>query len=122
MSCPSKRTQPALGAISPVSWPISVVLPAPFGPMTACSSPGTISSMMLSEATTPPNVLVRPSTRSSGSAMAGAREQAVDPAAGEQHDEQEQRTDDDRPVFGDPGQRLLEHQQRDRADHRPDHR
>ena len=39
MSRPSKRMRPASGAISPASWPISVVLPAPLGPMMACSSP-----------------------------------------------------------------------------------
>ena len=34
MSRPSKRMRPASGASSPESWLISVVLPAPFGPIT----------------------------------------------------------------------------------------
>src|SRR5215471_16639757 len=34
-SRPSKRMRPASAAISPASWPIRVVLPAPFGPMMA---------------------------------------------------------------------------------------
>ena len=41
ISRPSKRMLPASGAISPASWLTSVVLPAPLGPMTACTSPGT---------------------------------------------------------------------------------
>ena len=75
MSRPSKRMRPASGAISPVSWPISVVLPAPFGPMMACSSPRGTSSAMSSEATTPPKRLLRPSICSSGSGTAQPRQQ-----------------------------------------------
>ena len=39
MSRPSKTMLPASGASSPESWLMSVVLPAPLGPMTACISP-----------------------------------------------------------------------------------
>src|SRR5215813_1907847 len=119
ISCPSKRMHPASGAISPASWPIKVVLPAPFGPMMACSSQGSTSSVMSSEATTPPKRLVRRSTRRSGSATAEPRQNGVDPAARIEHDQQDQRTQDDRPVLGDAGERLLQHQERDCADHRP---
>jgi hypothetical protein len=35
---------PPCGGNCPVSWLISVVLPAPFGPMIACSSPLATSS------------------------------------------------------------------------------
>ena len=38
-SWPSKTMRPSSGRISPLSWLISVVLPAPLGPITACSSP-----------------------------------------------------------------------------------
>ena len=38
-SCPAKRMVPALGRNWPINWLISVVLPAPFGPMIACNSP-----------------------------------------------------------------------------------
>src|SRR5262245_46806876 len=121
MSRPSKRMRPASGASSPASWPISVVLPAPLGPMTACSSPFGTLSEIASEATTPPKRLLRPSISSMASGTARTHEQAVDAAAREQYDEQEDRADDDLPIFGDAGQRLLQHQQRHRADHGPEH-
>ena len=38
---------PEFGSNCPVSWLISVVLPAPFGPMMACSSPFATSSERL---------------------------------------------------------------------------
>src|SRR3954470_23965064 len=104
MSRPSKWMRPAFGMISPQSWPISVVLPAPFGPMMACSSPFVTSSPTLSEAITPPKRLVRPAMLSSASAMAFAlaqrpRQHAVDAAAGEQHDQQQHRPEDELPIF-----------------------
>src|SRR5688572_21145232 len=138
MSWLSKCTRPASGSISPESCPISVVLPAPFGPMMACSSPAEISSTMLSDATTPPKRLVKPSIWSIASATAAPRDQPFDAASRIDHDQQQHRTEDELPVFlrgghllagdemtGDADQmrqRLLQHQQRDRADHRPDHR
>jgi len=39
MSRPANRMHPESGVISPASCPISVVLPAPFGPMMTWSSP-----------------------------------------------------------------------------------
>src|SRR5262245_13879299 len=133
MSAPSKRMRPALGASSPVSCAMSVVFPAPFGPMTAWSSPRGTSSEIASEATTPPKRLVNASIWSSGSATGhlcirgvGLRrpreceafEQAVDAAAREQHDQEQQRAQNDLPVFGEARQHLLEHQQSDGADER----
>src|SRR3954447_25791433 len=101
MSRPSKRITPASGAISPVSCPISVLLPAPFGPMIACNSPGGIASEMPSEATTPPKRLVSPSIASSASATAHALQQAVNAAAREQHYQQEQRPEHALPILRD---------------------
>src|SRR5215470_13714695 len=98
MSRPSNRITPESGAISPVSCPIRVLLPAPFGPMMACSSPGGMASEMPSEATTPPKRLVRPSIASSASATADILQQAVDAAAREQHHQQEQRAEHDLPI------------------------
>src|SRR5262252_9680716 len=133
MSLPPKRTWPASGTSSPVSWPIKVVLPAPFGPMIACSSPRSTASEMRSEATTPPNRLVNPSISSSGSAMVGSGdesgaartvrngrplEQAGDAAARKQHDQQQQGAENDLPVLGDAGQELFQHQQADGAEQR----
>src|SRR5215475_9943378 len=101
MSRSAKRTWPESGAISPVSWPISVLLPAPFGPMMACSSPAAMSSEMPSEATTPPKRLVSRSIASSASATAPALQQPVDAAACEQHHQQEQRPEHDLPILRD---------------------
>src|SRR5688572_17977208 len=101
MSCPSNTMRPPSGAISPVSWPISVVLPAPFGPMIACSSPSGTERVMLSDATTPPKRLVRPSILSSGSITAPLHfiQKSVDAAARKEHHQNEQRTKHDLPVF-----------------------
>src|SRR5262245_45357839 len=110
MSRPAKRMLPASGAISPESWPISVVLPAPLGPMMACSSPCGTVSRMLSDATTPPKRLARPSIWSSGSATAQAREHTVDATTGEQDDEEQHRPEHDLTIL--PGLRRRRAQER----------
>src|SRR5690242_12429638 len=99
MSSPAKEMVPEFGVISPVSWPISVVFPAPFGPMMACNSPAGTDNMMPSEASTPPKRLVMPSTLSRGSATADLLQKTVDAATREQHDQEQHRTEDQRPVF-----------------------
>ena len=75
--------RPESGANWPPSWEISVVLPAPFGPMIACSSPVSTASVRSSVATTPSKRLARCSTCSSGSPWgalcADLRQQPVDP-------------------------------------------
>src|SRR6516165_2535840 len=101
MSRPANNTLPACGITWPVSWPISVVLPAPFGPMIACSSPRLTSSDTLSVATMPPKRRESFCTRSSGSVTREPPEQSDDAAAPEQHDQQQQRAHEQRPVFGD---------------------
>src|SRR5580658_4860943 len=113
---------PALGANCPVSWLISVVLPAPFGPMMACSSPLVTSSERLSVATMPPNRRTRFSTRSRGSATVKSPEQPVDAAAPEQHDQEQQRAHDQRPIFRDLRQEFLQHQINDRTQYRTEQR
>src|ERR1700675_1634257 len=107
---------PALGLSCPVSWLISVVLPAPFGPMMACNSPLATSSERLSVATMPPNRRTRFSTRSRGSATAQPPQQPDDAAAAEQHDQEQQRTHDQRPIFGELRQKFFQHEIDDRAD------
>ena len=57
MSSPAKRIVPAFGAISPESWAIAVVLPAPFGPISAWISPSATSRFRLSVAVRPPEPL-----------------------------------------------------------------
>src|SRR5215475_825521 len=101
---------PACGIRWPVSWLIRVVLPAPFGPMIACNSPRGTSSETRSVAVMPPKRRTSLSMRSKGSATVKSPEQAHDAAAPEQHDEEQQRAHDDRPIFGDRAQQLLEHQ------------
>src|SRR3984893_16386977 len=113
---------PEFGNNCPVSWLIKVVLPAPFGPMIACNSPLTTSSERWSVARIPPNRRTSLSTRSKGSATAQPPEQAHDAAAAEQHDQEQQRAHDQRPVFGDLRQRLLQQEIDDRAQHRAEQR
>ena len=102
---PPNMISPASGASNPEIWLISVVLPAPFGPITACSSPGITSSVMLSVTRRPPKFLVSPSMRSTGSATADPpqpRRDAEQPAAREHRDQHEQRPEDHLPVLGKP--------------------
>src|SRR6266403_706936 len=114
-SSPANRIVPASGARSPESWPISVVLPAPLGPMIASVSPSATSRSTPSVATRPPKRLVRPRTASSGSAIARDRagQQAPEAAARVEHDEDEQRTQDDLPVHRPRGEDVLEQEEHD---------
>src|SRR5947209_19792921 len=116
MSRPWKRRRPASGVISPASWPIKVVFPAPFGPMTACSSPSGIASEIASEAITPPKCFESSSICSSASATRSTRNETIDSAAREQHDQEEDGPENDLPVLDNGGEPLLQQQQRDGAD------
>src|SRR6202044_3660953 len=118
MSRPAKRMAPEFGCNCPVSWLISVVLPAPFGPMMACNSPFVTSSERLSVATMPPNRRTRFLTRTKGSATG----QPDDTTAPEQHDQQQQRTHDERPIFRHLRQEFFKHQINDRTQHRTEQR
>src|SRR5713101_4548241 len=122
MSAPARRMDPECGSNCPVSWLISVVLPAPFGPMIACNSPLATSSETLSVATIPPNRRTSFSTRSKGSAMAQPPQQPDNAAAPEQHDQQQQRAHDQRPVFSDLRQQFLQQQIDHGADDGPEQR
>src|SRR5947207_15608237 len=82
MSRPSKRIAPPSLPRLPEIWPMRVVLPAPFGPIRACTSPGFSSSVTSSVATTPPK---RFETFLSSS-MLLPREQARDALGSEEHD------------------------------------
>src|SRR5215475_13064876 len=106
---------PEFGVNCPVSWLISVVLPAPLGPMMACSSPGATSMERLSVATRPPKRRTRFSTRRRWSATGEPPQEAHDAAAGEQHDQQQQRAHDHRPVFGDLRQQFFQQQKHNGA-------
>src|SRR6266480_2755740 len=122
MSWPLNRMLPESGAISPEIWLISVVFPAPFGPMTACSSRGMTSSVRSSVTRRAPNDLRSFSRRSTGSGThdsprQGARE-AKEATAREQDDEHEHRAEDHLPVLGESGEPLLGQE----IDRSPDHR
>src|ERR1700722_15229240 len=109
---------PELGLSWPVNWLISVVLPAPLGPMIACNCPLATSSERLSVALMPPNRLTRFSILSSGSLTGKSPEQSHDAAASEHHDQEQQRPHDQRPVFRDPRQQFFQREIDDRPQHR----
>src|ERR1700761_5884249 len=68
--CPSIRISPSSGLYSPYRTDISVDLPAPFSPSSACTSPAITSKSTRSLATTEPNFFVIPlSSRAGGLAL-----------------------------------------------------
>src|SRR5258707_4317099 len=102
MSALSKTMRPMSVASTPEIWPISVVLPAPFGPISACTSPRTTSRVTSSVATTPPKRFETPRS----SSMAASPEQSGYTVRGEQ-DNCEQHGPD-----GEPGVILVVRRQR----------
>src|ERR1700733_8478160 len=121
MSRPSKRMRPLCGARKPEIWLISVVLPAPLGPITACSSPGATSSVTPSVTASAPKFLRRSSMRKTASATARPPQPLGDTdeaAAREHRNDHQQRPDDDLPVLGEIGEPLLQQQKGERPDHR----
>src|SRR5712691_5269138 len=125
MSVPSKTIAPLSLPRLPEIWPIKVVLPAPFGPIRACTSPRFTSSVMPSVATMPPK---RFDTFFSSS-MLLPREHARDALRGEQHDRKEHGADPQTRVLliireyrGEPlhpvgADQVFQTEQRHRADH-----
>src|SRR5262245_12203397 len=65
--------RPALGGRKPETTANSVVLPAPFGPISAVMRPASAANDALSTASSPPKRFDTFSTRSSASAMTGLR-------------------------------------------------
>src|SRR6266581_7553625 len=116
-SSPAKRTRPRSGRRLPASWPISVVLPAPFGPMMAWVSPSRTSRLTSSLASSAPKLLVRPRT-SSRTLFILAEEQSREAALEEEHREHQQRTQDQLPVLGPARERVFDQEQSERAQHR----
>src|ERR1041385_8287334 len=119
MSSPAKAMRPASGASSPEIWLISVVLPAPFGPITACSSSGRTSNVTSSVTRRPPKFLARFSMRSTTSATEHPPQSfchADQSAAREDRDQHQQRPEDHLPVLGQPRQPLFGEQEGGRPD------
>src|SRR5690349_10441474 len=112
MSSPAKMIRPASGSRLPASWLMKVVLPAPFGPITAWVSPSRTSKSMPSEARNAPKLFVRPRTSS-----IGLVENAREATAEEDHREHEQRAEDHLPVLGPALQHFLDEEQGERAEH-----
>src|SRR5882757_8614877 len=113
-SSPPNTILPESGLSRPEIWLIKVVLPAPFGPITACNSPGRTSSVTSSVTRSPPKFLVSPSMRSTASATDHPPQPRHEPdqAAGREHcDQHEQRPKNDLPVFGDARQPFLGQQE-----------
>src|SRR5436190_13156034 len=113
MSSPPKTMRPASGRRLPASWPMKVVLPAPFGPMMACVSPSRTSRSMPSLARSAPKLLVSARTSSIGSI-----ENARQAAAEEDHRKDEQRSQDHLPVLGPAREQVLHQEQSKGAEHR----
>src|SRR4051812_36224536 len=64
-----KRISPeSLARLPEIRW-MSVVLPAPFGPISACTSPAATSSVAPSTATTPPKRLLTLASESTGDSL-----------------------------------------------------
>src|SRR5688572_33134027 len=69
MSLPLNRIRPEVGRSTPVTQLKNVLLPAPFGPITARISPRLISKLTLLSAVKPPKRMVSPSVRSTGASL-----------------------------------------------------
>src|SRR5437763_5108572 len=124
MSVPAKRIVPASGRSSPESSAIRVVWPAPFGPITASSSPGSTESETSLVAVRPPKRLVSPSISSSALAIAPLPpgNQAEQTGLRKQHDQDQDRPERGLPVLGQPRQDALQDQVGRRAEDRPEQR
>src|SRR5690606_19920883 len=121
MSLPRKRIVPALGFSVPLIWWISVVLPAPFGPISAWISPGLRSRLTLSVAFRPPKLFERFRMSMTGSAMTHlARDQTDDAAAREKHDAEQDEAEEKLPALGDAAEHEFEQHREDRAGHGPE--
>src|ERR1051325_3466467 len=116
---------PLSAARLPEIRPTSVVLPAPFGPMSACTSPGAMSKLTWSVATTPPKRRVTSLRRSTGLPP----EEAGDALRREEHDGEHHQADAEvrvllvvwrearQPADRVVGDEVLEAEQHRRAEH-----
>ena len=138
MSRPPSTTRPASGWSWPLSMLKQVVLPAPFGPISASSRPASTAKLTPSTAFTPPNAFSSPSRlaghrlahRAASASCASPSPRALAPvqrAADEalrerQHEHDDRAAQHQPPVFGDGAhQPVLQPRKRERADDRPGH-
>src|SRR5947207_6556446 len=106
-SSPANTMRPLSGRRLPASWPMKVVLPAPFGPMMPCVSPSRTSKSMPSVARSAPKLFVSCRTSSIGFV-----EDPRQPAAEEDDAEDQGRAHQHLPVL-DPVLRLESEQRLD---------
>src|SRR3990172_13291555 len=90
MSSPRKRTLPSSGARNPVSAANSVVLPAPFGPISPAIVPSATSRPAPPPARRPPKIFDSPRTSSTRLAPPAQLEQ-VDEPVGQKADDQDEK-------------------------------
>src|SRR5690349_25059666 len=99
ISWPSKQIRPASGRRNPLTRLNSVVLPAPFGPMSAVIEPRLTSKPALSTACRPPKRFRTPSTTRIGLWGSGVEIEllllAEQPLWTERHERHDQEADDD---------------------------
>ena len=119
MSRPSNRIEPEVGAKKPLIRLKKVVLPAPFGPITARSSPGSTVIDTSRTATRLPKRLADVLDLEQAHAVASAPDEAEQAAREEQHDQHEQHADERHPVDGDARHVILQHDEDDGAEQRP---
>src|SRR4029077_754296 len=112
MSSPPNTMRPASGRSMPESCAMKVVLPAPFGPMTACVSPSATSKSMPSLARSAPKLLHSFSTVRR---LFMTEENACQAALEEDHRQHQQRPEHDLPVPRPALEDLLLDDQRDGA-------
>src|SRR5258708_29724433 len=137
ISRPSKWMVPALGESSPESMLMNVVLPAPLGPITACTSPGRSSRETSLTAARPPKPFESPVTWRMGSVIGDlgrtpseAKHQPADAARQQQHRENHENPHRQQPMLVEAvedrlvGEEILQQRQgegaEDRAEQRPD--
>src|SRR5260370_21051658 len=118
MSWPLKRTRPELARNSPESRLRKVDLPAPLGPITACTSPRSRAKEIESTAASAPKRRDNPEVSSNGSATR-ASQQAGEAARKEEHHRDHEGADDRVPVRGELLAIVLEEAEQERAQHRP---
>src|SRR4051812_12569929 len=112
-SSPANVMRPPSGRRFPASWPMKVVLPAPFGPMMACVSPSRTSKSMPSVARSAPKLFV--SWRTSSIRFVEDPRQTT---TEKDHRDNQQRAEDHLPMLGPSREQVLEQQQREGAEHR----
>src|SRR5712671_4341808 len=125
----AKWTLPWVGFRTPVIRLNSVDLPAPFGPITARTSPSSTCIDTWSTATRPPKRRVSSSSSSNatavcrfgGTAEAGARE-APDPLRREDHECNKDQAEKQGPGLGVIAELVLDHQKKCSAKNRADQR